>query len=40
MFGKVDFMDLYPMGFTEFLDATGNENLRELIEKNDCGLIY
>jgi len=37
--GKVDFCDLYPMSFTEFLDATGNENLHELIENKDWGLI-
>jgi predicted AAA+ superfamily ATPase len=37
--GKVDFLNLYPMSFTEFLDATANENLHELIEKNDWSLI-
>ena len=37
--GKVFFMDLYPMSFTEFLDATDNENLHELIEQRDWGLI-
>lgn len=37
--GKVDFMDLYPMSFTEFLNATGNGNLRELIESDDWSLI-
>ena len=37
--GKVFFMDLYPMSFTEFLDATGNENLHELIQQRDWGLI-
>ena len=37
--GKVEFHDLYPMSFTEFLDATGNENLHEPIKSNDWGLI-
>ncbi|MBU8902758.1 MAG: AAA family ATPase, partial [Victivallales bacterium] len=37
--GKVDFLDLYPMSFTEFLDASANENLHELLEKNDWSLI-
>ena len=37
--GKVDFLDLYPMSFSEFLDATANENLCKLIEKNDWNLI-
>lgn len=37
--GKVFFMDLHPMSFTEFLDATGNENLHELIKQRDWGLI-
>ena len=37
--GKVFFMDLYPMSFTEFLDATGNENLHELIQQRDWDLI-
>ena len=37
--GKVYFQDLYPMSFTEFLDATGNENLHELIKQRDWSLI-
>lgn len=37
--GKVFFMDLHPMSFTEFLDATGNENLHELIKQRDWDLI-
>ncbi len=37
--GKVSFLDLYPMSFTEFLDATANENLHELIEQRDWSLI-
>ena len=30
--GKVDFINLYPMSFNEFLVATGNENLYEYIK--------
>ncbi|HAN09641.1 MAG TPA: ATPase [Clostridiales bacterium] len=37
--GKVDFTDLYPLNFTEFMMATGNENLAELLTKQDFGLI-
>lgn len=37
--GKVDFMDLYPMSFTEFLEATGNSNLVELLHSKDFKLI-
>jgi len=37
--GKVDFMDLYPLNFTEFLNATGNENLVSLLETQDFELI-
>ena len=37
--GKVDFMDLYPLSFTEFLSATGNENLVELLQSGDWQLI-
>ena len=29
--GKVDFLNLYPMSFTEFLDATGGKNLKNTI---------
>ena len=32
--GKVDFLDLYPLSFLEFLDAMGKTALRELIENN------
>jgi predicted AAA+ superfamily ATPase len=31
--GMVDFLELYPMNFTEFLLATGNENLAEYMQK-------
>ena len=37
--GKVDFMDLYPLSFTEFLNATGNENLVDLLKSGDWQLI-
>ena len=30
--GKVNFLDMYPMTFIEFLDAAGKENLKELLE--------
>lgn len=37
--GKVDFLDLYPLSFTEFLSATGNENLVDLLKSGDWQLI-
>ena len=37
--GKVSFLDLYPMSFTEFLDATDNKNLHELLDQRDWSLI-
>ncbi len=37
--GKVDFLDLFPLSFTEFLNATGNENLVDLLESGDWQLI-
>ena len=37
--GKVDFLDLYPLSFYEFLHALGDEQLVELIQKNDFQLI-
>lgn len=37
--GKVDFMDLYPLNFIEFLNATGNENLASLLAAKDFELI-
>jgi predicted AAA+ superfamily ATPase len=37
--GKVAFLDLYPLSFTEFLDATGNKTLSELLKKQDWSLI-
>ena len=32
--GKVEFLDLYPLSFTEFLEATGQHDLLQLIQ--DC----
>ena len=37
--GKVEFLRLYPLSFKEFLNATGNEQLEELIEKQDFQMI-
>ena len=37
--GKVDFLELYPMSFSEFLNATGNERLTELLDSGDWQLI-
>lgn len=37
--GKVDFLDLYPLNFYEFLEALGEKQLVELIEKKDINLI-
>ena len=37
--GKVDFVDLYPLNFYEFLDALGENELLNLIKKNDMELI-
>ena len=33
--GKVNTLDLYPLSFREFLDATGNVMLRELVDSPD-----
>ncbi len=35
--GKVDSLDLYPLSFREFLDATGNAMFRELLDSEDTG---
>ena len=37
--GKVMTLDLYPLSFREFLDATGNQLLRELIDNNDLSAL-
>ncbi len=38
--GKVDFMDLYPMNYPEFLEATGNGRLLQLLEDQKWDLIH
>ena len=37
--GKVDFLDLYPLSFTDFLDALGEKPLLDLLKSNDWTLI-
>jgi len=37
--GKVEFMDLFPLTFKEFLSATGNEPLKELLSLENISLI-
>jgi predicted AAA+ superfamily ATPase len=37
--GKIDFLDLHPMSFNEFLIATGNQALEKLIGDQDFVLI-
>ena len=37
--GKVDFMNLYPLNFVEFIGALGNKNLVEVLESKDFSLI-
>lgn len=37
--GKVDFMDLYPLSFFEFLDAMGEDKLIKLLKSKDWELI-
>lgn len=37
--GKVEFLDLYPLSFTEFLLATGKEQFVELLQKGDFSMI-
>ena len=37
--GKVEFLDLYPLNFQEFLMATGKERFTELLTKGDYSLI-
>lgn len=36
--GKVEFLDLYPLSFTEFMKAMGKEQFVEVIEKGDYEL--
>lgn len=37
--GKVDFMDLYPLSFYEFLDALGQKELIKLIKEKDIDML-
>jgi len=37
--GKVEFLRLYPLSFTEFLEAVGKEQYVDLIEKQDFQMI-
>ena len=37
--GKVEFMDLYPLSFREFLDAIGQSQLVDVLESEDWELI-
>lgn len=37
--GKVEFLDLYPLSFTEFMLAMGKEQFVCLLEKNDYSMI-
>ena len=37
--GKVDFLDLTPLSFFEFLEALGEKNLLELLKNNDFDMI-
>lgn len=37
--GKVDFLDLLPLNFFEFLDAIGKKDLLELLKSNDFDMI-
>lgn len=37
--GKVNFLNLYPLDFEEYLSAIGKESLVELIKKNDIDMI-
>lgn len=38
--GKVNTLDLHPLSFREFLDATGNEALREAVDEGDKVLLH
>ena len=37
--GKVNFMDLMPLSFFEFLDALGQEHLLNLLKNNEFDMI-
>ena len=36
--GKVEFLDLYPLSFSEFMSAMGKERFAELLEKQDFAM--
>lgn len=36
--GKVEFLDLYPLSFSEFMSAMGKEQFAELLEKQDFAM--
>lgn len=37
--GKVDFLNLYPLSFLEFLHATGESNMADLVSSSDWSMI-
>ncbi|MDR3200980.1 MAG: AAA family ATPase, partial [Spirochaetales bacterium] len=37
--GKVEFLDLYPLSFSEFMMALGNERFMEIIEAGDWSMV-
>ncbi|MCL2500481.1 MAG: ATP-binding protein [Defluviitaleaceae bacterium] len=37
--GKIEFMDLFPLSFSEFMRAMGKERFVELLEKNDYAMV-
>ncbi|KGP77267.1 ATPase [Desulfosporosinus sp. Tol-M] len=37
--GKAEFLDLYPLSFTEFLTAMGNDRYVELLQKGDFAMV-
>jgi len=37
--GKVEFLDLFPMSFTEFLSAVNEEGLSEIVRKKDWDIL-
>jgi predicted AAA+ superfamily ATPase len=37
--GQVEFLNLYPMNFNEFLMATGNDRLARLLDEKDWTLL-
>jgi predicted AAA+ superfamily ATPase len=37
--GKVEFLDLYPLSFPEFLKATGNERFEETLARTDFDMV-